>query len=255
MPGTDARPPIDPRGPRPPCTVSAVAAGVRPTRSAPTRADRPRLGWREWVALPDWNVPHLKAKVDTGARTSSLHAFDLERSNATASEWVRFTSTRGSARRSTRSSPRPWSIRGVRSGVRRARSTNARSCGPPWCSRDIRVEAEVTLTRRDEMGFRMLIGREAIRITLPRRPRRVLSGWTARQGDPPTEPGRRVTPSPRRPARPVPHRRHGRRPRTLVDGRAPDLAARHRHADLPSRADRARPSTGPDRLDQCSRTR
>jgi hypothetical protein len=127
------------------------------------RSNRPTLGWREWIALPDWDVPYLKAKVDTGARTSSLHAFDLEWFQEGGTPWIRFE-------------VHPW---------QRSTSDSVIAEAPVVSTRDIKsssgavdhrpvvrtsillagitVDAEVTLTRRDEMGFRMLIGREAIR--------------------------------------------------------------------------------------------
>ena len=121
------------------------------------------LGWREWVALPDWDVAHMKAKVDTGARTSSLHAFGLEWFDRDGSPWVRFE-------------VHPW---------QRSTADSVIAEAPVVATRDVKsssgdvehrpvvltsvvlagrpVTAEVTLTRRDAMGFRMLIGREAVR--------------------------------------------------------------------------------------------
>ena len=121
------------------------------------------VGWREWIALPEWGVAALKAKIDTGARTSAIHAFDLEMFERNGDEWVRFT-------------VHPWQVSDEDPTVVEAprvdhrtitSSSGTRSERPVVCTDvtlgDRTVRAELTLTRRDEMGFRMLIGREALR--------------------------------------------------------------------------------------------
>jgi len=121
------------------------------------------LGWREWVQLPTLGVPWIKAKVDTGARTSSLHAFALKEMQRGEERWVRFV-------------VHPW--QGSRDGAvqveaplvdNRAVKSSSGVAEPrpvirvPLCIDDVVFDVDLTLTRRDEMGFRMLLGREALR--------------------------------------------------------------------------------------------
>ncbi|WP_337004906.1 MULTISPECIES: ATP-dependent zinc protease family protein [unclassified Microbacterium] len=120
-------------------------------------------GWREWVSLPDLGVDWLKAKIDTGARTSSLHAFDIVEFIQDDEPWVRFK-------------VKPWQDsqedavvvespvhdrRAVRSSSGHAQERFVVELLIRLVDRE--VLAEVTLSNRDEMGFRMLIGREALR--------------------------------------------------------------------------------------------
>jgi len=134
-----------------------------PTVASRGRSDPPVLGWREWVSLPEWEVTYLKAKVDTGARTSSLHAFDLEWFERDGTPWVRFEihPWQRSTTDSVVAEAAVVSTRDVRSssGALDHRPVVRTSVGLAGTN----VEAEITLTRRDDMGFRMLIGREAVR--------------------------------------------------------------------------------------------
>jgi hypothetical protein len=124
---------------------------------------RRAIGWREWVGLPEFGVESIKAKVDTGARTSSLHAFDLEEFRKGSTAMVRFKihpEQRNAQREKTvEAKVKDW--RGVRSSSgevehRPVILTQIEIFGDRW-------EVELTLTRRDAMGFRMLLGRQAIR--------------------------------------------------------------------------------------------
>ncbi len=120
------------------------------------------IGWREWVALPELGIAAIKAKVDTGARTSALHAFSVQIFDVAGARQVRF---------------------GIHPFQRRtdvAHYCTARVVDQRWVSdsgghRERRIvirtlvviggrtrRAELTLTDRDTMVFRMLLGRTAL---------------------------------------------------------------------------------------------
>ena len=123
----------------------------------------PVIGWREWVALPELAIRRIKAKVDTGARSSSLHAFDLEDFERNGEKWVRFKvhPVQRKEDKTIHAEARVLEYRSVRSSSGKASLrpvilTKISLLGETW-------PVELTLANRNKMGFRMLLGREAFR--------------------------------------------------------------------------------------------
>jgi hypothetical protein len=141
--------------------VQQKAPNRRPTNGANPRP-LIHVGWREWVALPELGVEHIKVKVDTGARTSALHAFSIKPFKKEGKHWLNFDlhplQNRGDLVIKCQAEVKD--IRWVTdSGGHRERRyviiTPLILGGKFW-------PIEITLTNRDNMRFRMLLGRTAI---------------------------------------------------------------------------------------------
>lgn len=123
----------------------------------------PVIGWREWISLPKLNILKIKAKIDTGARTSALHAFAIQTFQESGNQKIKFdihplqhdnsqivTCVADIVDR------RMVTDSGGHEEERYVIETPVTIAGQTW-------PIEITLTERENMLFRMLLGRSALR--------------------------------------------------------------------------------------------
>jgi ribosomal protein S6--L-glutamate ligase len=121
------------------------------------------IGWQEWCAMPDLDLPAVKAKIDTGARTSTLHAYDIKiflRSDGQKMVEFKVHPLQGSKLEKICLAPLVDNRVIISSNGERERRPVILTrliCG------EKEILAEVTLTSRHKMSFRMLLGRAAVR--------------------------------------------------------------------------------------------
>lgn len=129
----------------------------------PLQQQRPTIGWREWVALPSLGINLIKAKIDTGARTSALHAFALKPFTENGQQKIKFDIH--PLQHSTEQV-----ITCVANVIDRRLVTDSGGHEEEryviWTELKIADQVwpvEITLTERENMLFRMLLGRSALR--------------------------------------------------------------------------------------------
>ncbi len=119
------------------------------------------IGWREWVRLPALGDVVLRAKIDTGAKTSALHARNLRLEESGGARRARFD-----LRPEHPSGPRV-SVSAEVIALRRIRSSNGMVELRPVIRTQITLggrswPVQISLTNRRDMSFEMLVGREAL---------------------------------------------------------------------------------------------
>lgn len=123
----------------------------------------PIIGWREYIAFPQLQIDQIKAKIDTGARSSALHAYQIETYQSHGETMIRFRVNpyQGHTQHTMEADAKLLEMRLVRNsgGIAELRpviETQVTLAYQTW-------SIELTLTNRDVMGFRMLLGRQAVR--------------------------------------------------------------------------------------------
>lgn len=124
--------------------------------------DRLLVGWREWVALPDLGITAIKAKVDTGARTSCLHTFGISEYEKDGEKWVKFKihPIQDDNKTKTECHAKVKDMRKVRDSG--GHETLRYVIETKFVIGGLSYPIEMTLTKRDNMVFRMLLGRTAM---------------------------------------------------------------------------------------------
>ncbi|MDZ4851140.1 MAG: RimK/LysX family protein [Pirellulaceae bacterium] len=132
-----------------------------PTRSSEVSL-KPLLGWREWVQLPEMDMSFIEAKIDTGARSSSMDADPIGEFVRSKQRWLRFSVFVGADL-----SMAGQCVEAKLVGYRDVRSSTGHLTHRPVIESSIQIGAyrwpiELTLTNRRSMGFRLLLGRSSI---------------------------------------------------------------------------------------------
>ncbi|WP_159783767.1 ATP-dependent zinc protease family protein [Sodalinema gerasimenkoae] len=132
--------------------------------TVPKQPPKQAIGWREWLTLPELGIRQIKAKIDTGARSSALHAYDIKEISPKGDrpricfkvhpqqrDTIIVVTAEADVldRREVRNS-------GGKAELRYVILTPVQLGQQQW-------PIELTLTNRDVMGFRMLLGRQAVR--------------------------------------------------------------------------------------------
>ncbi|MCD6045655.1 MAG: ribosomal protein modification protein RimK [Gammaproteobacteria bacterium] len=120
------------------------------------------LGWQEWCELPLLNIPYIKAKIDTGAKTSALHAFNITPFMKRKQKWVEFEihPLQGSHKVIQKCQAKVIDEREVMSST--GHTEHRYVIMTELTLGLLAYSIELTLSNRDLMKFRMLLGREAL---------------------------------------------------------------------------------------------
>ena len=127
-----------------------------------TNSKRMLVGWREWIALPELQLPAIKVKVDTGARTSAIHAFDIQPEQHQGQEWAAF-----SVQPLQRNKTTVIRCRAPIVDIRKVSDSGGHVeerlvVATPMTIGGLHKTIEITLSERRSMLFRMLLGRSAL---------------------------------------------------------------------------------------------
>lgn len=121
------------------------------------------IGWREYIALPELGIGEIKVKIDTGARSSALHAFEIELFRCRGKDMVRFK-----VHPYQRNPHYTIATEAQLLDQRQVRNSGGHTQLRPVIETSVEIgefcwPIELTLTNRDVMGFRMLLGRQAVK--------------------------------------------------------------------------------------------
>lgn len=126
------------------------------------KKEKIKIGWREWVSLPDLEIPAIKAKIDTGAKTSAIHTFFVETFKDNGKKYIKFKihPLQKNTEIEIECNAPLYDRRIVKDSGGHVEERFV--IITPVKVGELVIESEITLTNREDMQFRMLLGRSTL---------------------------------------------------------------------------------------------